>query len=125
MLPHVSPKLVPRTRLEVSTIGRSHIYEEALAILKKLGSEAQVASYLDIIGSVYQAWGQYDKAIKTFEEALAIGKKLGRRRMLPHASTKSVPHTRHGVNTTRQSYISKRHWQLIKSWGGMLRLSQY
>ena len=53
-------------------------YEEALAIVRKLGREGKVATYLNNIGGVYKSWGQYDKALKYYEEALAIVRKLGR-----------------------------------------------
>jgi len=52
-------------------------FKEALAISRKLGQEADVATSLNNIGNVYYSWGQYDKAIKYYEEALAIARKLG------------------------------------------------
>ena len=52
-------------------------FEEALAIDKRLGKEADIAIRLNNIGGVYKSLGQYDKALKYYEEALAIAKKLG------------------------------------------------
>jgi len=49
-----------------------------LVIAQKLGREAIIATNLITIGAVYKSWGQYDKAIEYYQQALAIDQKLGR-----------------------------------------------
>ncbi len=53
-------------------------YQQALDIARKLGREADIATFLSNIGAVYQAWGQYDKAVQHFQQALDTARKLGR-----------------------------------------------
>ena len=40
-------------------------------------TEDGIALSLSNIGVVYHAWGQYDKAIESYQQALAIAKRLG------------------------------------------------
>ena len=65
-------------------------YQQALVINRKLGKEdgiatgfnyireqGGIATGLNNIGNVYHLWGQYDKAIENYQQALAIDRKLG------------------------------------------------
>jgi len=45
-------------------------YEEVLGINKELGREAGIATDLNNIGSVYDAWGNYHKALHYYKQAL-------------------------------------------------------
>ncbi|HIF02909.1 MAG TPA: tetratricopeptide repeat protein, partial [Nitrospinaceae bacterium] len=66
-------------------------FRQGLVIARRLGSEAErnqdlkgiewtstsIAGDLSNIGGVYHSWGQYDKAIDHFQQALVIARRLG------------------------------------------------
>ncbi len=56
-----------------------HHYEKCLEIFREIGDRAGEGTTLNNISHIYQAWGEYDAAMKTLDRSLAIRKEIGDR----------------------------------------------
>ena len=65
-------------------------YEESLAIERRLGNQAGIATTLSNIGKVYHKQGRYDDAMRRFEESLAIERRLGNEAGIQRPSSASA-----------------------------------